>query len=208
MAACTALKLGWELFSGSATYRTLHNVHSRDKLLWHACYTCWGTIMSKPFIDRKCLLAEGINIYWLAVQKKHLIPQQKFWKDKKFQHCAVADPGFSPGGCANSQNCYYFSNFCQKLHENERIWTPGGGAPLTPPLDPPMLCCKYQLQSNKAAPIYRIYSSFRDPYFLWKSLLCEKDYFKCSSFSRVDNCSHNFNCWHQMITWIGLKIYG
>ena len=90
MAACTALKLGWELFSGSATYRTLHNVHSRDKLLWHACYICWGTIMSKPFIDRKCLLAEGINIYWLAVQKKHLIPQQKFWTDKKFQHCAVS----------------------------------------------------------------------------------------------------------------------
>ena len=48
--------------------------------------------------------------------------------------CAVADPGFSPGGCANSQNCYYFSIFCWKLHENERIWTPRGarvpGAPL------------------------------------------------------------------------------
>ena len=46
----------------------------------------------------------------------------------------VADPGFSPGGGANSQKCYYFSIFCQKLHENERIWTPGGarvpGAPL------------------------------------------------------------------------------
>ena len=41
---------------------------------------------------------------------------------------SVADLGFSPGGCANSQNCYYFSNFCQKLRENERIWTPGGGA--------------------------------------------------------------------------------
>ena len=44
-----------------------------------------------------------------------------------------------PRGCANSQNCYYFSNFCWKLHENERIWTPGGGrASLAPPLDPPM----------------------------------------------------------------------
>ena len=47
---------------------------------------------------------------------------------------SVADPGFSPGGCANSQNCYYFLNFCRKLHENERIWTRGGarvpGAPL------------------------------------------------------------------------------
>ena len=37
----------------------------------------------------------------------------------------------SPRGCANSQNCYYFSNFCQKLQENE---SPRGarvpGAPL------------------------------------------------------------------------------
>ena len=53
-------------------------------------------------------------------------------------YIAVADPGFSPGGCANSQNCYYFSNFCRKLHENERIWTPRSGASLAPPLDPPM----------------------------------------------------------------------
>ena len=54
---------------------------------------------------------------------------------------AVADPGFSPGGGANSQKCYYFSIFCRKLHENERIWTPrGGGArPWRPPLDPPMV---------------------------------------------------------------------
>ena len=47
----------------------------------------------------------------------------------------MADPGFSPGGGANSQNCYYFSHFCRKLHENERIWTPRGGrASLAPPL--------------------------------------------------------------------------
>ena len=48
---------------------------------------------------------------------------------------AVADPGFSPGGGANSQKCYYFSIFCRKLHENERIWTPRGGArvPGAPP---------------------------------------------------------------------------
>ena len=35
---------------------------------------------------------------------------------------------FPGGGGANSQKCYYFSIFCRKLHENERIWTPGGGA--------------------------------------------------------------------------------
>ena len=28
--------------------------------------------------------------------------------------------------------------FGWKLHENERIWTPGGGASLAPPLDPPL----------------------------------------------------------------------
>ena len=56
----------------------------------------------------------------------------------------VADPGFSPGGCANSQKCYYFSFFPRKLHENERIWTPGGGArPWRPPLDPPMITYKF-----------------------------------------------------------------
>ena len=46
-----------------------------------------------------------------------------------------------PRGGANSQKCYYFSIFCRKLHENERIWTPRGGggrASLAPPLDPPM----------------------------------------------------------------------
>ena len=51
----------------------------------------------------------------------------------------MADPGFSPGGGANSQKCYYFSIFARKLHKNERIWTPRGGrASLAPPLDPPM----------------------------------------------------------------------
>ena len=53
------------------------------------------------------------------------------------QGTSVADPGFSPEGCANSQNCYYFSNFCRKLHENERIWTQGARVPGAP-LDPPM----------------------------------------------------------------------
>ena len=41
---------------------------------------------------------------------------------------------FPQGGGANSQNCYYFSHFCRKLHENERIWTPRGGASLALPL--------------------------------------------------------------------------
>ena len=53
---------------------------------------------------------------------------------------------FPRGGGANSQNCYYFSHFCRKLHENERIWTPRGGArPWRPPLDPPMTHIGQQL---------------------------------------------------------------
>ena len=34
---------------------------------------------------------------------------------------------------------YDFAKFSQKLHEIERIWTPGGGASLTPPLDPKLV---------------------------------------------------------------------
>ena len=54
---------------------------------------------------------------------------------------AVADPGFSEGGCANSQNCYYFSDFCQKLHENERIWR--GARPWRPPGIRQWVCDSY-----------------------------------------------------------------
>ena len=62
-------------------------------------------------------------------------------------HCSGGSRIFPQGGCANSQKCYYFSNICRKLHENERIWTPKGagawvpGAP--PPLDPPMHCLTF-----------------------------------------------------------------
>ena len=43
---------------------------------------------------------------------------------------AVADPGFPRGGGANSPGgapTYDFVKISQKLHEIERIWTPGGG---------------------------------------------------------------------------------
>ena len=42
----------------------------------------------------------------------------------------VADPGFPRGGGANSPGggapTYDFAKFSPKLHEIERIWTPGG----------------------------------------------------------------------------------
>ena len=44
----------------------------------------------------------------------HTLHQMQKHSKQKTCTLPVADPGFSPGGCANSQNCYYFSNFCQK----------------------------------------------------------------------------------------------
>ena len=45
-------------------------------------------------------------------------------------YMTVADPGFSRGGCANSQKCYYFSIFfaenCMKMKE---FGPPGGTHP-------------------------------------------------------------------------------
>ena len=44
---------------------------------------------------------------------------------------AVADPGFSRGGGANSPGrapTYDFAKISQKLHEIERIWAPRGDA--------------------------------------------------------------------------------
>ena len=50
----------------------------------------------------------------------------------------MADPGFSQGGCANSQFEIILQYFCQKLHENERIWTWEGARIPGGPLDLPM----------------------------------------------------------------------
>ena len=48
---------------------------------------------------------------------------------------AVADPGFPRGGGANSLGGanIRFAKFSEKLHEIERIWTPGGRVPHAPP---------------------------------------------------------------------------
>ena len=51
----------------------------------------------------------------------------------------VADPGFSWGGAPTPKVGVLTYFLGRKLHENERIWTPGGkGASLAPPLDPPL----------------------------------------------------------------------
>ena len=46
----------------------------------------------------------------------------------------MADLGFSPGGAPTPKVGVLIYYFCRKLHENERIWTPGGRASLAPPL--------------------------------------------------------------------------
>ena len=46
----------------------------------------------------------------------------------------VADPGFPAGGRGLPRRLRFENFVCQ----NERIWTLGGHAPGTPPLDPPM----------------------------------------------------------------------
>ena len=62
------------------------------------------------------------------------------------KHLAVVDPGFpqcggkgevSPRGKGGLHQAIICHIFCQKLYENERIWTPGAcvpGAPLDAPL--------------------------------------------------------------------------
>ena len=51
---------------------------------------------------------------------------------------AVGDPGFPRAGSVNPPGAptYNFAKFSQKLHEIERIWTPGGGGGVEgPPLE-------------------------------------------------------------------------
>ena len=54
-------------------------------------------------------------------------------KLSKIGRAPVADLGFPRGGGANSRGggapTYDFAKFSQKLHEFERIWTPGGTRP-------------------------------------------------------------------------------
>ena len=51
------------------------------------------------------------------------------------KHSPVVDPGFPQGGGANSQGAptYDFAKISQKLHEIERIWTPGDTRDAHPP---------------------------------------------------------------------------
>ena len=52
---------------------------------------------------------------------------------------SVADTGFSLGGAPTPISAITLQFFCRKLHENEIIWTPSGGASLALPFDQPMI---------------------------------------------------------------------
>ena len=52
---------------------------------------------------------------------------------------------FPEEGAPTPKTAIILQFFCQKLHENERIWTPRGGVPGAPPLDPPMTCFQQTL---------------------------------------------------------------
>ena len=64
------------------------------------------------------------------------------WKEVSVWSWSVADPRFPQGGGANSPGgvpTYEFAKFSQKLHEIERIWTPGGAHPKFYYVDPPLM---------------------------------------------------------------------
>ena len=67
----------------------------------------------------------------------------------------MADPGFPRGEGANSPGggggaTYDFAKISQKLHEIERIWTPGGTRPKFYYVDPPLQTDEYlQIDMSK-----------------------------------------------------------
>ena len=63
----------------------------------------------------------NITVYFTA--RKRGLGQGNIFKDVCPQW-RIQD--FPQGGAPTSKIAIIFSNFCQKLHENERIWTPGG----------------------------------------------------------------------------------
>ena len=57
--------------------------------------------------------------------------------------------GRQPSGWGGGAPTYNFAKFSQKLHEIERIWTPGRkGASLVPPLDPPLIWYFYRKRES------------------------------------------------------------
>ena len=106
----------------------------------------------------------SVMYLWCVHTARHW---HRHWDQDRYNHYGAQCSGGSrifPRGGANSQKCYYFSIFCRKLHENERIWTPRGGrASLAPPLgsanamgicDDVCLCIVWTPPQNSVQPIF------------------------------------------------------
>ena len=123
------------------------------------------------FLDISDLIVNNYDLLLRVIENWGIIVAGNGYDLGDYEGLSVADPGFSPGGAANSQKCYYFSIFCRKLHENERIWDPrgGGGASLAPPLDPPMTMV---VITNLISTVWpRSASSNRNFYHSWATSL-------------------------------------
>ena len=79
----------------------------------------------------------------LYIAKVSLLKHFRNFNSRKKHHVVVMYvqwriQDFPQGGAPTPKSAVIFQFFPQKLHENERIWTPGG-ARVAPPLDPPMM---------------------------------------------------------------------
>ena len=72
---------------------------------------------------------------------------------------------FPQGGAPTQRNVIIIQIFCWKLHENERIWTPGGARPWRPPLDPPMY---YDIDNFTSA--FKILTTLRTAFAWYKNV--------------------------------------
>ena len=67
--------------------------------------------------------------------------------------CAVADPGFSPGGAPTPKIAIIFHIFTENCMKMKEFGPPGGARPWRPPLDPPMVwvcVCDSQTMTQNA----------------------------------------------------------
>ena len=132
--------------------KALHNVrnrafgqnNSRKALSGHR-WRIWGGMGARDmrpfsrsnFFHFHAVFDQKLRNYWFSAQSQGLPPPHVweildlpldalvYWSKRQVR--IVADPGFSPGGVRQLPKVLLFFNFFPpKLHENERIWTPGG----------------------------------------------------------------------------------
>ena len=136
-----------DIFCVSFVARNLQTLMRQRKHLRHVRTVCSPKWKSTCNVDIWFNNACSVGYVLLDAKKKYESENCRYWcvlflVDKGSVNSSVQTTDsfiielIFPRGCANSQNWYYFSNFCRKLHKNERFWTRGGvlGAPLDPPM--------------------------------------------------------------------------